>query len=122
MSDVDNVVYEGIEVILDKKRHLKYTFKSIRIITKKYGSLQKAIECLQIKGEEIDDEALEVISTLTYAGLIHEDGDLTLDKVENMMDFRHLADLPDKIVKALSLSLPASDDKPYPKTEKKGGR
>jgi len=103
----DNIAFEGIEVKLDKIRHIRYTFASMRIIIKKYGSLQKALSMLeQVKIGDLTEETLDVLSTLIYAGLVHEDEELNQVKVENMIDFRGIAALVNVITTAMSGSLP----------------
>jgi hypothetical protein len=104
---IDDVSYEGVEVKLDKVRHIKYTFAGMRIILKKYGSLQKALNVLsEMESSDITEEGLDALSTLIYAGLIHEDEELTQKKVENIIDFRNITKLTEALTKALSGSLP----------------
>lgn len=104
---IDDVSYEGVEVKLDKVRHIKYTLGGMRIILKKYGSLQKALNVLSEMGDsDLTEEGLDVLSTLIYAGLIHEDEELTQKKVENVIDFRNITKLTEALTEALSSSLP----------------
>lgn len=103
---VDDVVQDGIEIKLDKTRRLKYTLKGVRILTKKYGSVQKAVQSLQKFNGEINEELIDNLSMLLFAGLVHEDPDLTQDDVENMIDLRYLNSLPALINTAMSDNLP----------------
>ena len=103
----DNITYEGVEITLDKPRHIRYTFAAMRIILKKYGSLQKVFGILQkMEGGDLTEESLDALSTLIYAGLVHEDESLTQGKVENLLDFRNMMPLVDAITEALGSSLP----------------
>lgn len=110
MSNVEEITYEGVPIKLDKVRHLKYALKSIRLIVQKYGSIQKAFEILQKCKDEIDDAALEAIAVLAHAGLVHEDRDLTQEDVENLIEFKHINQLADKMVEAMSDSLPSIEE------------
>lgn len=104
---IDDVSYEGVEVKLDKVRHIKYTFAGMRIILKRYGSLQKALNVLgEMENSELTEEGIDALSTLFFAGLIHEDEHLTQQKLENMIDFRDIAELTNAIIEAISGSLP----------------
>lgn len=126
MSNVDDIAYQGVEIHLDKVRHLHFKFRGIKIIVEKYGSIQKAVEVLQktFQGaeKEIDVNVIDAISVLTYAGLVHEDKDLTQDDVEDILDFRNIAELPGKLIEALSNSLPQVEGgkfNPQPARKKK---
>lgn len=110
MSDKDDITFNGVEIRLDKVRHLKYSLQGLRIVTKKYGSLQNAINKLQGGGEDVSDEMLDILSTLVHAGLIWEDETLTQDFVEKIIEFKHIAILPEKILEAVSNSLPAAQE------------
>ncbi len=104
---IDDVSYEGVEVQLDKVRHIKYTFAGMRIILKQYGSLQQALNVLGAMGDsDLTEEGLDVLSTLIYAGLVHEDEGLTQATVEGLIDFRNITKLTEALTEALSGSLP----------------
>lgn len=72
-----------IKMQLDKERTLKYRFRAIKLLEEKFdtpfGQLDKVFS---------DTEKLKVddIITLIWAGLIHEDKDLTHDQVYQMLD------------------------------------
>jgi hypothetical protein len=62
---------------LDRPRRLKFGFKAIRLIREKFG------------GREISDlmnMKVDEMSTIAWAGLIHEDEGLTAEKVEALLD------------------------------------
>lgn len=80
-----------IEIQLDKKRNLRYTLNSFRILEKQFGiSVDKL-------GENI---TMETIQALLYVGLIHEDKKLTFEAVGDMVDFGNLPDVNQKISEA----------------------
>lgn len=66
---------------LDKVRNLKYGMKAIDLIEKKFGCPIMAIE-----GIENGMLTMEEYATLIWAGLVHEDKDLTPDKVMDLID------------------------------------
>jgi hypothetical protein len=103
----DNITYEGVEITLDKPRHIRYTFAAMRIILKKYGNLQKVFGILQkMEGGDLTEESLDALSTLIYAGLVHEDKMLTQEKAENLIDITNMAALVNAVIEALTGSLP----------------
>lgn len=66
---------------LDKVRNLKYGMRAIDLIEKKFGKPIMAIEGLQ---EGL--LTMEEYATLIWAGLVHEDKNLTPDKVIDLID------------------------------------
>jgi hypothetical protein len=103
----DNITYEGVKVNLDKPRQIRYTFAAMRIILKKYDSLQKVFGILQkMEGGDLTEESLDALSTLIYAGLVHEDKMLTQEKAENLIDITNMAALVNAVIEALAGSLP----------------
>lgn len=66
---------------LDKVRNLKYGMRAIDLIEKKFGKPIMAIE-----GIENGTLTMEEYATIIWAGLVHEDKDLTPDKVMDLID------------------------------------
>lgn len=65
-----------VPITLDKERVLKYGVRSFVEIEKE----------LDVPMEKINFERQETIYVLLYAGLIHADRKLTLDKIYNIVD------------------------------------
>jgi len=63
---------------LDKPRKLHYGFKSIRIIREKYQGEKELTDVMEINVDEVPFFA--------YAGLLREDGELTPERVEELID------------------------------------
>jgi hypothetical protein len=63
---------------LDKVRNLRYGMKALSLIEKK---LKKPVSKI-----DMDDLTMEDAATLIWAGLQHEDKDLTPDKVMDLVD------------------------------------
>jgi len=62
---------------LDRPRRLKFGFKAIRLIREKFGD-REISDLMNMKVDEM--------STIAWAGLIHEDAELTVERVENLLD------------------------------------
>ena len=72
-----------IKMNLDKERTLKYRFRSIKLLEEKFG-----VPFGQLDQVFSDTSKLKVddIITLIWAGLIHEEKDLTHEQVFDMLD------------------------------------
>jgi hypothetical protein len=66
---------------LDKIRNLKYGMRAIDLIEKKFGK-----PIMKIEGIENGTLTMEEYATLIWAGLAHEDKELTPDKVMDLID------------------------------------
>lgn len=84
---------------LDKTRTLRFGFKSMREIRQKFGE-KNLDQLLAIKVDEVP--------ALAFYGLKHEDKDLTLERVEELLD----AAIPEKftILKATEIIINALAD------------
>lgn len=62
---------------LDHPRRLKFGFRAIRLIREKFGD-RDVSDLLNLKIDEMP--------AVAWAGLVHEDKDLTLEKTEELLD------------------------------------
>jgi hypothetical protein len=63
---------------LDKSRNFKYGMKAISLIEKKFKKPISKIDMLSLTMEEM--------ATIIWAGLVHEDKNLTSDRVMDIID------------------------------------
>lgn len=83
---------------LDKNRNLKYGMKAISLIEKKFDKPIMAIEGIQNGMLTMDEYA-----TLIWAGLVHEDKDLTPEAVMDLVDeYSSLREVSKDMWKALN--------------------
>ena len=106
MNDIDDMDYKGESIQLDKIRHIKYTIKGLKIIAKKSGSVIKAFNDMRLMNKEFDIEGMDHLVLLLHAGLIHEDSELTLDDIENMLTMNNMTMIFTAIIKAFNGSTP----------------
>jgi len=66
---------------LDKTRNFKYGMRAIDLIEKKYGK-----PIMEIDGINNGMLTMEDYATLIWAGLSHEDKELTIEKVMDLVD------------------------------------
>ncbi len=80
-------------VMLDKERHLRFTMRAVIDLSEKHGAdLDKCLESLVREGAPIH-ETLKNLSLILWAGLVHEDPELTPEKLTDIVDFGMLAAL-----------------------------
>lgn len=109
-NDIDDMIYEGEEIKLDKIRHIKYTIKGLKIIAKKHGSVVKAFNDMKKMNPDFDCDTMDHLTLLLYAGLVHEDEKLTIDKVESLLTMKNMPIAFQKILVAFKGSTPQTDD------------
>lgn len=88
-------------IYLDRRRHLLYDLDAVYELEQIYGSFAKAIKSVRL--DAFDDTA-----RVLYFGLRHEDETLTIADVDQLIDVTNRFEVIEKIVKAVSLSLPDS--------------
>jgi hypothetical protein len=81
------------------ERKLRYTLNSFALIEEKYGTMDKAMEALE-------SGSIIAIRYILWAGLIHEDENLTEHYVGNQIELADLEDLAEKMNKAMMGDLP----------------
>ena len=92
-----------IPIELDKPRTLLFDLNAFAELEDKYGSLEHAFQQMQ-KG------SVKATRTLLWAGLLHEDEQLTEHQVGAMISLTNLEQLMDQITKALTVALPEDTD------------
>lgn len=65
-------------ITLDKTRNFRYGMKAIHLIEKTLG--------VSVNKLDMDDLTMEQTATIMWAGLVHEDKNLTPDKVMDLID------------------------------------
>jgi len=78
-----------VPIVLDKLRHLRYTLRTIRKIREEFGA--DAIE---------DGVPAALLGKFVWYGLTHEDPDLSLEQVEEMVDGQNLEEVSNALLAA----------------------
>lgn len=87
----------GITINLDKPRTLRY---GINALAKIEDLTNKPLVKLDLKNVGIKD-----LLIITYAGLCHEDSNLTIEKVGDIIDeYSSLGEIAEKVGEALTLA------------------
>lgn len=81
-----------VEIELDKKRTLRYTLNALAELEDVLGVPLSELEGVQM--------GMKQVRAFLWAGLIHEDKELTLEQVGDMVDFENMKEVNDKITEA----------------------
>lgn len=86
-----------VEIKLDKTRNLKYGMRAIDRIEKKLKT--------KISKINMNDLSMEETATFIWAGLVHEDEKLTVEKVMDLVDeYSNLQEVSSKLAEAINLA------------------
>lgn len=80
----------GIPIMLDKERHLRYTWSTRKKIIADAGGEEKF---QKLSGENLP--------RVLWFGLTHEDPNLTVEQVEDSLDLARLEEYADAMLKAM---------------------
>jgi len=84
------------------ERKLRYTLNSFALIEEKYGTIDNAMEVLK-------SGSIAAIRFVLWAGLVHEDENLSEHYVGSQIDLSDLEDLAEKMNKAMMGDLPQDE-------------
>ncbi|MBC9785107.1 hypothetical protein H1S01_11370 [Heliobacterium chlorum] len=85
-----------VDIELDKSRKLRYTLNALAEIEDKLG-----VSVAELNGANL---GMKAIRTFLWAGLIHEDSELSEREVGEMVDFDNFAYVQEKIAEAFELA------------------
>ena len=93
----------AIPLALDKPRTLKFDLNAFAELEEVYGSMEQAFAAMQ-------SGSMKAARTLLWAGLLHEDENLTPRKVGAMVTLENLEGVMDSITTALLEAMPQDTD------------
>lgn len=91
-----------------KERHLRFDLNAFAYLEEKYGSIDAVME-------KIDKGSILALRDLLWAGLRHEDDQLTLEEVGAMFDLRNLEEVSKQIYEAMGAAMPNKKDGVVPR-------
>lgn len=93
-----------IPIQLDKMRNLRYGMKAISLIEKTFKK--------NIAKIDFENLTMEETATMIWAGLVHEDNELTPDKVMDLVDdYSNLQYVLEKMKEAMNIAFGISEKK-----------
>jgi hypothetical protein len=101
MADIVKVRKAPVKVDIGdgQERHLRYTLNAFALLEEKYGTMDKAMEALE-------SGSIIAIRYILWAGLVHEDENLTEHYVGSHIDLSDLEVLAEKMNEAMMGDLP----------------
>ncbi len=101
MAKAQEVRPKPVTINLDKERGLLFDFNAFIELEDIYGSIEDAMNSLG-KGKR----RLRPIRDLVWAGLLHEDENLTVRQVGRLLTIANIEEVAGKGVKAIEASIP----------------
>lgn len=101
INDIKPKVYT---INLDKERHLKFDLNAFAELEGIYGDFQTAMEAMS-------NGSIKAVRAMLWAGLVHEDENLTIKDVGSMIDMSNIGYVVETISKAVSEAMPKVDGK-----------
>lgn len=119
MSEKLNDVKDAIEVpiMLDKERNLRFDMNA-------FSSLEDEYETVEVALKEMEKGKMKAVRAVLWAGLVHEDENLTPKDVGRHITFNRISELAQTLGEAIKKSMPRQDPndqstQPEPDLEKK---
>ena len=101
MANLKDVKSKPVKITLTDgvERTLRFTLNAMAELEDKYGSVEAAVE-------ELDKGSIKAVRFILWAGLTHEDPDLTEQQVGNLIDIQYMQELMNTVGDALDSDLP----------------
>lgn len=102
MSNVKDIQNKPIKITLTDgvERTIRFTLNAMAELEDKYGTVDAAFE-------QLDKGSIKAVRFILWAGLIHEDPDLTEQQVGNLIDIQYMQSLMTSIGTAFDADMPA---------------
>ena len=104
MSYAREIKVSEVPIVLDKPRKLKFDLNAFIELEDLYGSIEDALKEMQEGKNKI-----KAIRAVLWAGLIHEDENLTPKQVGAMIDLSKLEEVTNALMEAIEGAMPSKD-------------
>lgn len=107
MANVKDVKAKAVKITLTDgvERTIKFTLNAMAELEDRYGSVDEAFK-------QLDNNSIKAVRCILWAGLIHEDPDLTEQQVGNLIDIQYMQDLMASLGSAFDADMPAPEKLP----------
>lgn len=101
MANLKDVKSDAIKITLADgvERTLRFTLNAMAELEDRYGSVDEAFN-------QLDKNSIKAVRCVLWAGLIHEDPELTEQQVGNLIDMQYIQDLMKSLGVALDSDMP----------------
>ena len=103
MSNLNDILVKPVPVMLDKERSFLFDWNALTIITEQLGDINEALKRLDKDNNPKD------LQVFIWAGLSHEDDNLTLKQVGRMMFPKNIKYISEKLGEALKACMPEAE-------------
>lgn len=109
MANVADVISKAVKITLTDgvERTIKFTLNAMAELEDRYGSVEEAFK-------QLDNNSIKAVRCILWAGLIHEDPDLTEQQVGNLIDIQYMQELMASLGDAFDADMP--EDKKLPES------
>lgn len=101
-SNLKKIRPEKVQIVLDKTRTLVYDLNAFAELEDQFGSIEEAMRALE-------SGKIKAIIAILWAGLVHEDENLTPKYVGSIIGLGDLQQVADALGKAINTALPEAD-------------
>lgn len=107
MANVKDVKSKAIKITLTDgvERTIKFTLNAMAELEDRYGSVDEAFR-------QLDNNSIKAVRCILWAGLIHEDPDLTEQQVGNLIDIQYMQELMASLGEAFDADMPEPEKLP----------
>lgn len=107
MANVKDVKSKAIKITLTDgvERTIKFTLNALAELEDRYGSVDEAFR-------QLDNNSIKAVRCILWAGLIHEDPDLTEQQVGNLIDIQYMQELMASLGEAFDADMPEPEKLP----------
>lgn len=107
MSNVKDVKSKDIKITLNDgvERTIKFTLNALTELEDRYGSVDEAFK-------QLDNNSIKAVRCILWAGLIHEDPELTEQQVGNLIDIQYMQELMASLGEAFDADMPEPEKLP----------
>lgn len=104
MANVIDVKPKPVKITLSDgvERTIKFTLNAMAELEDRYGSVEEAFK-------QLDNNSIKAVRCILWAGLIHEDPDLTEQQVGNLIDIQYMQKLMASLGDAFDADMPEAD-------------
>ena len=107
MANLKDVKSKAVKITLTDgvERTIKFTLNAMAELEDRYGSVEEAFK-------QLDNNSIKAVRCILWAGLIHEDPDLTEQQVGNLIDIQYMQELMASLGDAFDADMPEAEKLP----------
>lgn len=104
MANLADVKRKAVKITLldGVERNIRFTLNALAELENEYGSVDAAFA-------KLDKNSVVALRFILWAGLMHEDANLTVTQVGNLIDLEYMESLMSSLGEALSNDMPQSE-------------